>query len=352
MTTMPAEPSVVQPLPTQRTFRAAMTPDFFVGAGAVEKYIESVRWAESVGYDDVWLADAGGVDALTLAALVLERTERIRVGIAVVPAYTRTPAVLAATVAVLADVAPGRFVLGLGTSSETMIEGWHGLKLEKPVARMRETVEVLRHVLAGEKTAFAGETLTSHGYRQPALATDVPVLLAALGPRMIDLAVSASDGVILNLFPLSALGSLMDQVHDAVARAGKPTDAVEVGSRFQAMVTDDVSAARDAFRRQFTPYYANPVYNRSLVAAGFAEEAEAILEAAEARNWRKARAALSDRLVDSVAVIGSKEHCQERVQAYVSAGISTPILFCLSPDPEVQRATFSAFSPAEFSATS
>lgn len=348
MTTVSAESSAARPAPVRRRFRAAMTPDFFVGPGSVEQYVEWVQWAESIGYDDVWLADAGGVDALTLSAVVLQRTSRIRVGIAVVPAYTRTPAVLAASVATLADLAPGRFALGLGTSSETMIEGWHGLRLHKPVARIRETVELLRQMFAGQKTAFAGETLASTGYHQPALATDVPVLLAALGPRMTDLAAAAADGIILNLFPLSILDSLVAQVREAITRAGRSPEAVEVCSRFQVMVTDDLSAARDAFRRTFSPYYANPVYNRFLTSAGYAKEAAAVLEAGAAGDWRRARAALSDDLVDSVAVIGDKEHCQERVRAYVDAGISTPILFCLSPDPAIQRATFSAFSPAEF----
>ena len=332
----------------RRQYRAAITPPFFVGPGSTAQTVEWIRWAESIGYDDVWLPDAGGTDALTLSAVVLGGTQRIRVGIAVVPAYTRTPAVLAATVATLADLAPGRFALGLGTSSEAMIEGWHGMKLERPATRMRETVTLLKTMLAGEKTAFRGETLRSAGYRQPALAAKVPLLLAALGPRMIELAASVADGVILNLFPWSATDALVGQIRHAAARAGRQPDEIEVCSRFQVMVTDDLPAARNAFRHVFTPYYANPVYNRSLAAAGHARQATTILEAAAAGDWRRARAALDDDLVDSIAVIGSREHCQERVRTYVDAGITTPILFCLSPDPDVQRATYSAFAPAEF----
>jgi probable F420-dependent oxidoreductase len=332
----------------RRQYRAAITPPFFVGPGSTAQTVEWIRWAESIGYDDVWLPDAGGTDALTLSAVVLGGTQRIRVGIAVVPAYTRTPAVLAATVATLADLAPGRFALGVGTSSEAMIEGWHGMKLERPATRMRETVTLLKTMLAGEKTAFRGETLRSAGYRQPALAAKVPLLLAALGPRMIELAASVADGVILNLFPLSATDALVGQIRHAAARAGRQPDEIEVCSRFQVMVTDDLPAARNAFRHVFTPYYANPVYNRSLAAAGHARQATTILEAAAAGDWRRARAALDDDLVDSIAVIGSREHCQKRVRTYVDAGITTPILFCLSPDPEIQRATYSAFAPAEF----
>jgi probable F420-dependent oxidoreductase len=329
-------------------YRAAVTPPFYIGPGSTAQTLEWIQWAESIGFDDVWLPDAGGTDALTLSAVVLGGTQRIRVGIAVVPAYTRTPAVLAATVATLADLAPDRFTLGLGTSSDAMVEGWHGMKLEKPATRMRETLMLLKIMLAGEKTGFTGETLRSNGYRQPALGAKVPLLLAALGPRMIELAASVADGVILNLFPLSATHDLVGQVRDAAARAGRQQDEIEICSRFQVMVTDDLPAARAAFRHVFTPYYANPVYNRSLVAAGYAAQANEVITARKAGNWKRARAALDDDLVDSIAVIGSREHCQERIRTYVNAGITTPILFCLSPDPDVQHATYSAFTPAEF----
>src|SRR5882757_4252379 len=305
---------VRSPTPVRARYRAAMTPPRLAGSGSIARTVEWIQWAESIGYDDVWLPDAGGTDALTVSAVVLGATHRIRVGIAVVPAYTRTPAVLAATVATLADLAPERFALGLGTSSEAMIEGWHGMKLEKPATRMRETVTLLKTMLAGEKTAFCGETLRSKGYRQAALAAKVPLLLAALGPRMIELAASVADGVILNLFPWSATDTLVGQIRQAATRAGRQPDEIEVCSRFQVMVTDDLPAARNAFRHVFTPYYANPVYNRSLVAAGYAAQAATILAAAAARDWKRARAALNDDLVDSIAVIGSREHCQERVR--------------------------------------
>jgi alkanesulfonate monooxygenase SsuD/methylene tetrahydromethanopterin reductase-like flavin-dependent oxidoreductase (luciferase family) len=182
------------------------------------------------------------------------------------------------------------------------------------------------------------------------LAAKVPLFLAALGPRMIELAASVADGVILNLFPVSSTAALVGRIRHAAARAGRQPDEIEVCSRFQVMVTDDLPAARDAFRHVFTPYFANPVYNRSLVAAGYPEQANAVIAARGAGDWRGARAALDDDLVDSIAVIGSREHCQERVRTYVEAGITTPILFCMSPDPDVQRDTYSAFAPAEFAA--
>jgi probable F420-dependent oxidoreductase len=330
-------------------FRSAFTPRFAPGPGAVGQIVEAVRAAEQAGYDDVWLADAGGVDALTVAAIVLDRTERIRVGIAVVPAYTRTPAVLAATVATLADLAPGRFALGLGTSSEAMINGWHGLTLERPVARMRETLALLRGIFAGERTSFTGQTLRSTGYRQSALATPVPILLAALRPRMTELAVTAADGIILNLFPLGALDSLMAGIHAAAIQAGREPAEIEVASRFQGQVVaneTEHAAARDAFRFHFTPYFANRVYNAFLAEVGYPDIAAELESHARLGNWAGARACLTDELVDDIAVIGDAEHFRARLGTYAEAGIGTPIMFCLSADPEHQRRTFDALRTA------
>jgi hypothetical protein len=173
--TVTGDPTV--PLP----FRTAITLPGL--SASVAETLALARRAESAGYDDLWLADAGGMDALTLAAVLAQNTSRARIGIAVVPAYTRTPAVLASTAATIAQIAPERFILGLGTSSHAIIEGWHGLHLTKPLTRMRETVTLLRQMLAGEKTRFSGETLKSHGYRQEPVAGGVPTLSGGAAPR-------------------------------------------------------------------------------------------------------------------------------------------------------------------------
>jgi probable F420-dependent oxidoreductase len=320
--------------------RWAITQPNLSGPGAVQDIIEWAQWAESKGFDDLWLGDAGAIDALTLSALLLQNTERLRIGIAVVPVYTRTPAVLAATVATLHDIAPGRFVLGLGSSSETMITRWHGMAFDQPLTRVRETVSILRQALAGEKTVFEGETLRSVGYRQPAVVGDVPIMLAALGPKMIRLAVSESDGVILNLFPVNALPGIMAQV-----RAAQPGPQFEVGTRLQALITDDLDAGRNRFRYYFAPYYASPVYNLFLASAGYERDAEELLRAARRGDWQTARAALSDRAVDEIAVIGSAARCRERIEEMVEAGIDTPMVWCMSTDRDEQFATYEALAP-------
>jgi alkanesulfonate monooxygenase SsuD/methylene tetrahydromethanopterin reductase-like flavin-dependent oxidoreductase (luciferase family) len=210
-------------------------------------------------------------------------------------------------------------------------------------------VTLLRQMLAGEKTSFEGQALRSEGYRQPALDADVPIFLAALRPRMIELAAAIADGIILNLFPLQSLPRIMETIHSDLALAGREPGSLEIGTRLQAMVTDDVETARTLFRRLFGPYFTNPVYNAFLAWAGYETEAAEILDAGSVGDWRRVRAALTDELVDGIAVIGAAEQCQERLLALAEGGIQTPMLFCLSDDPDVQRDTYAALSPAEMS---
>ena len=317
-------------------------------SGNVADTLALAHRAESAGYDDLWLADAGGMDALTLAALLGQNTTRARIGIAVVPAYTRTPAVLASTAATIAQVAPERFVLGLGTSSHAIIEGWHGLELAKPLTRMRETVLLLRQMLAGEKTRFSGVTLKSHGYRQEAVPGGLPIHLAALRPGMIELAAEVGEGVILNLFPRRALARICEHVARGALRAGKDPAEVEIVCRHQIAVTADPAAARDMFRLVFAAYYATPVYNQFLAWAGYEHEAREIREGWAAGDRKRTAAAISDALVDEIAIIGTREQCQQRVLDYARGGIHTHIVSCLGFEPEVVDATYQAFAPAHF----
>lgn len=326
--------------------RTAITlPGASDGVSAV---VALARHAEKAGYDDLWLADAGGLDALTLAAVLAQHTSRVRIGIAVVPAYTRTPAVLASTVATIAQLAPERFVLGIGTSSHAIIEGWHGLGLEQPLARMRETVQLLRVMLAGEKTDFSGETLRSHGYRQQPTEGGVPIYLAALRPRMLELAAGVGDGVILNLFPRRALPRIMEHIRGGALAAGKDPAAVEVVCRHQIAVTADPRATRELFRRMFASYYATPVYNRFLAWAGYEDVAHEIREGWAAGDRERTARAFTDELIDEIAIIGSREHCQRRVLELAAGGIHTHVVSCLGMDPGLLAATYDAFAADAF----
>lgn len=314
----------------------------------VQHTLEQAIWAEDEGYDDLWFADSSGVDSLTAAAAVAVRTGRCRIGTAIIPVYTRTPAVLASTAHALHDLSNGRFVLGLGSSSQAIIENWHGQEFERPLTRLKETTQLVKSMLTGEKSDFRGKTVSSEGYRQlPLDASVVPVYMAALRSKMLEAAAEFSDGVILNLFPIAALPRMIDHIRVGRERAGKKPDDTEVVCRHQVIVTDDKEEARNIIRASFAPYYATSVYNKFLAWAGYEDVARTIAEGWAEKDRNKTTGALDDSLIDDIAVIGTREECHDRIRQYAEGGITTHIISCVSPkhaDP-----TYEAFTGNNFS---
>ena len=303
--------------------------------------------AEILGYESVWIADTGaGPDAFVVAALAAGVTRRVRIGTAVVPIYTRALPVHAAGAGSVAQLAPGRFVLGLGISSETIVDAWGGVPFRKPFARMRETVAVLRQMLAGERVSFAGKTVRTRNFRLVSPPPrPVPIYVAALMPPMLELAGEIADGVILNFMPAEAVPRMLAHVRTGAARAGRDAAELEVVARFQTVVTDDVPAARAAIRQMMGPYFATSVYNRFVAWCGFAEEARAIDAAWRARDRARNVAAVTDDMVDRLAIIGTPEHCRERLAAFVEAGVTTPMIQPFLFDEAAIWRTFEALAP-------
>jgi alkanesulfonate monooxygenase SsuD/methylene tetrahydromethanopterin reductase-like flavin-dependent oxidoreductase (luciferase family) len=242
-------------------------------------------------------------------------------------------------------------VLGLGASSHLMIEGWHGIPLDKPLTRVKETALILRKALSGEKVDFDGETLHSHGFRLPQpLKGKVPIYLAALRQNMLEMAGEVGDGVVLNLFPMRALPQMMEHIALGAKRAGKNVADLDIVCRYQVAVTDNPAAARDRFRQRFAPYYATPVYNRFLAWTGYPDVAKTIEEGWKAKDRSRTTAAIGDALVDELAIIGTAEDCREKLRAQCRAGITTPVIHPLLSEPDEVRRTYEAFTPDKFPA--
>lgn len=283
---------------------------------------------EALGYESVWIADTGaGPDAFVVGAAAAAVTSRLRIGTAVVPIYTRTPSVMAACAGSLAQLAPGRVVLGVGASSETIVDGWGGVPFTRPLLRMRETVTVLRRMLAGERVTFEGRTLRTRGFRlvSPPPAP-VPIHVAALMPPMLELAGEIADGVVLNFFPLDAVPRILEHVAIGAARAGRDPKSLEIVSRFQVIVTDDPPAARQAIRHMMGPYFATSVYNRFVAWCGFDAEAQEILAGWQQKDRARNLAAVTDAMIDRLAIIGTAAECRAKLAAFAAAGITTPMV--------------------------
>jgi len=316
------------------------------GGPTVQDTIDRVKWADANGYDDAWWGDGGAPDALTTTAALAAHTDRLRIGVAVTPVFTRTPAVLAATASALGQVLPGRFVMGLGASSQNMMDGWHGVPLEKPLTRVKETAIMVRSMLAGEKSDFDLETLHSHNYRQMPLEYPVPIYIAALRSKMVEMAAEVGDGVVFNLWPMGALPKMIEHVHIGAEHAGKKGEEVEVVNRHMVLVTDDKEAARAKFRAAFAPYYATPVYNAFLAWAGYEDEAAQIREGWAERDREKTTSAISDDLVHEIGIIGSDDEVRERLQWCAKTGIHTHIIAPLGgATPEEAQRTMEACTP-------
>ncbi len=315
----------------------------------IEDTIELVKWAEANGYPDVWFSDSGAPDSLTMAAAVAAHIKAMRVGCAVTPVYTRSPSVLAATANVLGQVYPGRFVMGLGSSSETIMTRFNGIALEKPLTRVKETAIIVREMLAGGRTSFNLTTLSSNGYRQAPMANPPPIYLAALRPKMIEMAAEHGDGVIFNLWPKKALPRMMEHVRIGAERAGKRAEDVEVVNRKMVLVTDDPEEGRERFRQHFAPYYANPVYNNFLAWAGYEDTAQEILDGWAARDRARTTGAFSEALIDEVALIGSADEVREGLREDAVNGVDTHIIAPLGVSGAAEaRVTFEAFTADNF----
>jgi probable F420-dependent oxidoreductase len=282
-------------------------------------------------------------------AAVAHHTTSIRIGVAVTPVYTRTPAVLAATANVLEQLLPGRFIMGLGSSSQTIMGAWNGIALDKPLTRVKDTALMVRSMLKGEKSDFDLTTLKSRGYRQAPLENPPPLYLAALQPKMIEMAAEVGDGVIFNLWPKSALPKMMAHVKIGAERAGKNWEDVEIVNRAMVLATDDKEAGRQLFRAAFAPYYATPVYNNFLAWAGFEDAADTITEGWAEKDRAKTGGALTDALIDEIAIIGTETEIQARISEAADGGVHTHIIAPMAASAEDVQRTFAAFTADQFS---
>lgn len=314
--------------------------------GDVAACLDWSRRAEDLGYESIWIAETGGPDPFVLAGAVAQVTKRVRIGLAVSPVYIRTPATIAAATGTVSQLAPGRFILGLGASSHAIVENWHGTPFIKPLARVRETVTAVRGMLAGKKVTLDGRTLRTRGFRlMVPPAGPVPIYVGALKPAMLELAGEIGDGVAVNLLPVHALEPTRAHIAAGARRAGKDPASLEIVCRQQVLVTDDKAAARDIFRTVLTGYFATPVYNQYAAWYGFAEEAELIARGFQTGDRELTRKGMTDRLVDAVAIFGSLEECRERLAAYVAAGVDTTAISVLSFDPSVFKTVIEGFAP-------
>lgn len=296
---------------------------------------ELAQRAEELGYTDAWSAEVSGPDGFSVASAVGASTKEIRIGCAIAPAFSRPPALTAMSALAASQASDGRFVLGLGASTPTIVDNWMGIPFDRPLTRMRETIEVVKQALAGEKVVYDGETVKVDGFRLEGAPAEVPIFLAALGPKMMELANAEAAGIAL--YAVSEEG---------VRLARKAAPHLELAARLICIPDQPVDEVREFTRFLLTPYVAADGYNPWISRQGFEEEAKAVRAAWGARDRKAAVAAMSDRLVEALVISGPAEACKERVEAFRDAGLDTPIMFFLAQQgPDVARSMMESMAP-------
>jgi probable F420-dependent oxidoreductase len=278
------------------------------------------RQAEAEGFDDLWTGETTGPDGFTPLALAAALTERIRLGTGIVNPFTRGPAVLAQHAAALADASNGRFVLGIGSSSNVIVERWNGVPFVKPLSKVREAVEALRPILAGERGpgGFKLETPPAH---------PIPIVIAALRGKMLGLAAELGDGAFTNFLPLSGA----PQVAETFSAPDK-----ELVCRFFC-IPQPADEGMGLAKFMFAAYGTVPVYADFFRWLGWGEKLDPMVEAWQGGDRQKALELAPEDLISEIFVFGSPEEHHERLAQFAQAGITTFVLTPITTPDDLPR---------------
>jgi F420-dependent oxidoreductase-like protein len=308
------------------------------GSGNDAENLTLAREADRLGYSVVWAAEAYGSDAATVLAWVAAQTERIDVGAAVFQIPGRTPANTAMTAATLDTLSGGRFRLGLGVSGPQVSEGWHGVRFDKPLARTREYVAIVRKALARERLQYDGEfftlplpdgpgkalTLTVHPVRER-----IPIYLAAIGPKNLELAGEIADGWLGIFFSPEYADELLSHVRTGRERSGLTLEGFDVVPTVPVVFGDDLEQCAAPVRAYSALYIGGMgsrdknFYNQLAVRMGYDADAATVQERYLSKDYAGAAGAVPFEFIDRTALIGPRERVQERLHAYAEAGVTT-----------------------------
>ncbi len=310
--TLPKRPGMTVPLP-----------------GHLHAQRQKLEELADLGYTDIWSAEADGMDAFTPLAMAAAWEPRLRLGTAIVPAFTRSPACMAQCAATLADAAPGRFALGLGSSSNVIVERWNGVPFVEPYKKVRDMVRFLKDALSGEKVTKKYDTFEINGFKLNVRPEQPPkILVAALREGMLKLAAREADGTIINW--LSA-----DDVKRVASVVNAEGQDKEIVCRIFVCPSENAEVVRAAGKFAIAAYLNVPVYAAFHEWLGRGPQLQGMWDAWKAGDRKAALAAIPDSLVDELIVHGSPAQCRAQIQKYFDNGVTTSSLAIQPLDPDL-----------------
>jgi F420-dependent oxidoreductase-like protein len=310
--------------------------------------------ADRLGYAVVWAAEAYGSDSPSTLAWLAGQTQRIDLGAAVMQIPARTPAATAMTATTIDALSGGRFRLGLGVSGPQVSEGWHGVRFAKPLARTREYVDIVRMAIARKPVEYAGEHYTLPlpdgagkalrlGFHPP--REDIPIYLASVGPKNLELAGEIADGWLAIFFAADTAADQLAAVAAGRARAGRTMEGFDVVPTVPVVLGDDPSPDGVAACAEPVRWYAalyiggmgsreQNFYNRLAVRMGYADAAREVQDLYLAKRQRDAAAAVPLEFIDRTSLLGTKQRIADRMRQYAAAGVTTLSVSLFAADIE------------------
>ena len=344
--------------------RLGVNVGYVAGPDAAERVQTAVE-AEEFGYDVAWAAEAYGSDAVTLLSWIGARTSTMNIGTAIMQIPARTPAMTAMTAATLDNLSGGRFRLGVGVSGPQVSEGWHGVRFAQPLGRTREYVEIVRKALRRERVAYEGDHYQLPLPDGPGKAlkimihprrADVPLYLASVGPKNLELTGEVADGWLAIFFAPEHADVSLDPLRAGLDRSGRSLESFDVAPTVPVVVGDDLEACA-APLRAYTALYVGGMgsrkqnfYNALARRMGFEDAAQQIQDLYLDKKQRDAAAAVPFDLIDQTALIGPPARIADRLQAYAAAGVSTLNVSTFGETHEERSATLRTVADAVESA--
>jgi alkanesulfonate monooxygenase SsuD/methylene tetrahydromethanopterin reductase-like flavin-dependent oxidoreductase (luciferase family) len=295
-----------------------------------ETYVKAAQLADDLGYDSFWLPEAWGYEAFTLLTEIAVKTKNIKLGTSIVNIYSRSPALLAMTAATLDEISNGRLMLGIGTSGQRVIEGFHGRKFEKPLTSWKDMVKVVKGLLAGKKLNEVGAEM--HDYRPFSLEMnlprrDVPIYVAALKQKSIETIGELADGWIPTFWPYQELKQGRAWIDAGAKRAGRDPSAITIAP-FTTVIPTGKSGGKKS--REIIAFYVagmGEYYKELLEGFGYRDECAKIVELYANKETRdRATEAVTDQMVDALSIAGTPEYCVEEMRRRREYGIDLPIV--------------------------
>ncbi|MBI3326533.1 MAG: LLM class flavin-dependent oxidoreductase [Nitrospinae bacterium] len=295
-----------------------------------KEIIEVVQQAEALGYESVWVGESWGRDGFTWLTQLACHTQKIKLATGITPVYSRTPAIIAQTVASLDEISEGRVILGLGTSGPIVIESWHGVPFGRPLRRTREYIEIVRLILSGERVNYKGQIFQLKGFRLPftPVRTKVPIYVASLGPQNLRLTGELAEGWLPIYLAVSHLPEFQHDLAAGATLAGRALSTIDVAPYVLACVSEDVEAAKNLVQAHLAYYIGGmgTFYAHLIARYGFEDEVNRVREAWGKGDRKTAAGQVTDAMLTSMAICGSPRDGQQQLEKYRSAGVTLPIV--------------------------